>query len=531
MRKFIPLSTFKSLYSTQADLLSSDGMMEFREKLLVNGNETALQNGFTTEDFIAFQETLNDPSSIVFYGWIEQQSPLLDALLGKKLSLFVDNARHLEHSLSKKFQRFLSPVLSDRLIRLNPSTDSERKTAFSFTQLLDDDHRAVVENRLFQPWQEQLNQLKIRTESVLNEQELVNLVKPLCSDTIIDSLNYLSRASYSIKLGYVDRILDVIHSKPCTVRFANWILERMSLVVLNNEHHYKITDLQKELRRGNLTVTNHKQGRTPIRWKAVLSATFIALIIGCVIWIVAFQPFSKVEPPEFSNNTSFREFSREERIRMDSLLREMDHPFEKSDSLDPMLTPVQLGVDIDLELRKAFTNERMESIYDDLISDVELKTNHPSDSCITSKNSPYKNPPGVGPLSAKKGVHEAVIRNESDFDIIVYVSENAKNGEIHGAMVRPNQTLEFKINKFNMILIIAGNQFQKFHAPSGAKSEELPSDLFTHHFCDTDLNYEETINSTYQFIHPREGKNKFMVMGAKSGYVHLVDIHKILEVY
>ncbi len=531
MRKFIPLSTFKSLYTTQSDLLSPDGMNSFREKLESEGNEIAEQAGFTTEEFSAFQETVRDPSSIVFYGWIEQIPSLKDALLGKKLSLFVDSAKHLEHLLSQQYQGFLSPVLSDRLLRAEINSDTDRKSAFSFTQLLDNDHIAVVEDQLFRPLQKRLDQLKVLTESTKDEQELVNALQPLCSNEIIDSLNYLSRASYSLKLGYVDRILETIRANTCTVRLANWILERMSHVQLNNEHHYKINDLRKDLKQGNLTVKNHKQGSTPFRWKPIFMGAFIILLVGTTILLLVFKPFSNVEHTEFSNDTSFREFSKEERIRMDSLLREMDHPFEKTDSLDPMMTPVQFGLDVDLVLRKSFSNERMESIYDDLIADAQLKTNHPDDSCFSSKNSSFKNPSGVSALDTKSGTYDAVIRNESDYEIIVFVAGNSKNGEIHASILRPNKTLEFKINKFNTLMIVAGNQFQKFKAPAGVKSDELPSDAFTHHFCDTDLNYAETINTTYQFMHPREGKNKFMVMGAKSGYVHLVDVHNILEVY
>ena len=531
MRKFIPLSIFKELYSNQSDLLTEAGMISFREKLMSDGSRIAQAAGFDTETLIAFQETLRDPSSVVFYGWIEQNTALQEALLGKKLSLFVDTAKHLDHTLNKEYKRFLSPVLSDRLLRASIESDTERKIAFSFVQLLDERHRAVVEDQLFRPYQERLEALKAIAESTNDEQELVNLVKPLCSDDIIASVNYLSRASYAAKLGYVDKILDTIHSKACTVRFANWILERMSHVHLNNEHLYKLSDLRKDLRQGNLTVKNHKRGRTPIRWRAILTILILSLLVGSVIYLIAYQPFSKVEDTEFSNNTSFREFTKEERIRMDSLLRVMDNPFDKVDSLDPSFVPVQTGVDVDLVLRKSFKNERMESIYDDLMRDVELKENYADTICADSKNTVFKSSSSVQTLDFLSGVHKAVVRNESEYDVILYVSENRKSGKVYASLIKPNETIEFTINKYNTMLIVAGNSYQPFEAPEKSTKEERPSKAFTHHFCDTDLNYEETINTTYQFAHPRQGKNKFMIMGAKSGYVHLVDVHGVLEAY
>lgn len=506
-------------------------MQSFRKKLDSDGSRIAAEAGYNTEQFIAFQETLSDPSSVVYYGWIEQAPAVNNALVAENLSIFIDSAKHLDHFLADGYKKFISPVLSDLLLRTPINSDAERKVVFSFVQLLDERHRAVVEDKLFEPIQDRLNQIKAISDDATAERELVNLVQPLCSDEIIDSVNYLSRASYASKLGYVDKILNVIHSKGCTVRFANWVLGRMSLVKLHDEHLYKLTDLRKELRQGKLKVKNHKRGRTPIRWRPILTTLLITLLVGSVIYLIVYKPFNEVEATEFSNNTSFREFTKEERIRMDSLLREMDNPFDKSDSLDPTLPTVQTGVDVNLVLRKSFQNTRMESIYNDLMMDVELKETYKDTTCSTFHNTVFKTTNTVQSLDYMTGVHTAVIRNESEYSVILYVSENSKTGKVYASMIKPNETIEIKINKFNTMLIVAGNSYQPFNAPSNALEEELPSDAFTHHFCETDLNYEETINTTYQFLHPKSGKNKFMVMGAKSGYVHLVDIHGVLEAY
>jgi len=531
MRKFIPISIFKTLYSSQSELLTEEGMNAFREKFAEDGVSIAQAAGFDTEHCIAFQETLREPSNVVFYGWIEQTPPLKNALLGNKLSLFTDSAKHLEHTLSRQYKKFLSPVLSERLLSAQIESDAERKIALSFVQLLDEDHRSVVEDRLFSPIIQRLLVVKMISEKTTDEQDLVNAVTPMCSDDIIASVNYLSRASYAAKLGYVDKILDTIYSKACTVRFANWILSRMSLVNLNNEHLHKLTDLRKELKHGNLKVKNHKRGNAPIPMRGIFTALVIALLVGAVIFLIIYKPFNQIEEEPLSKTTSFKEFTVEERIRMDSLLEEMDNPFHVVDSIDPLMQPVQMGVDVDLVLRKEFDNEKMEAIYEDLMTDVHLKTNYPDSACSSSKNTVFKSTHGTKPVDFSSGLHTAVLRNESDYDIILYVAENTKDGSVFASLIKPNETIEFKINKFNTMTIVAGNDFQAFKAPAHTNKEELPSSDFTHHFCNTDLNYEETINTTYQFKHPRQGKNKFMVKGAKSGYVHLVDIHGVLDTY
>ncbi len=531
MRKFIPLSTFNELYPSQSELLTAVGIDSFREKLMADGMRIAQAAGFNMESLVAFQETLRDPSSIVFYGWIEQNSALKQMLLGQGLSLYVDSAKNLQHTLSEGFKKFVSPVLSEELLRVAITSDNARKMAFSFTQLLDERHRSVVEDQLFRPYQERLDHMKREAKNTNNEQDLVNLVKPMCSDEIIDSVNYLSRASYAAKLGYVDDILDTIHSKACTVRFANWVLERMSHVNLNNEHLYKLTDLRKDLRQGNLTVKNHKRGKAPVRIQSIVSIFILFILLGGAIYLIAFQPFSTVEEQDFSNKTSFREFTKEERIRMDSLLRVMDNPFDKPEEIDPLLAPVQTGVDVDLTLRKTFKNQLMESIYDDLMKDVELKEIYADTICTNENLIEFKSGRSIQPLESMSGVHKTLIRNESDYAVVLYVADNSKSGKVYASILQPNQTIEFSMNKFNTLLMVAGNRYQKYAPPAQSKSEERPSKSFTHHFCETDENYEETINTSYQLKNPRQGKNKLMVMGAKSGYVHLVDVHSVLEAY
>lgn len=531
MRKFIPLSTFNELYTSQSELLTELGIDQFREKLVADGVRIAQAAGFDVESLIAFQETLRSPSSIVFYGWIEQNAALKTLLLGQGLSLYVDAAKNLQHTLGEGFKTFVSPVLSEKLMRVAIDSDHARKMAFSFTQLLDERHRAVVEEQLFRPYRERLNHMKHAAKNTNDEQELVNLVKPMCSDEIIDSVNYLSRASYAAKLGYVDDVLDTIHSKGCTVRFANWVLERMSHIHLNNEHLYKLTDLRKDLRQGNLTVKNHKRGKAPVRLQSIVSIFILFILLGGAIYLIAYQPFSTVEEPDFSNKTSFREFTKEERIRMDSLLRIMDNPFDKPEEIDPLLAPVQTGVDVDLVLRKTFKNQLMESIYDDLMKDVELKETYADSTCTNENLIEFKSGRSIPSLESMPGLHKTLIRNESDYAVVLYVADNNKNGRVYASILQPNQTIEFSMNKYNTLLMVAGNRYQKYVAPAQSKSEEQPSKSFTHHFCETDENYEETINTSHQLKKPRQGKNKLMIMGAKSGYVHLVDVHSVLEAY
>lgn len=532
MAHFIPLKTFQSLYSTPSDLLSEEGLRLFYGLLETKGFELALTSGYSEEDFRVNMRSFLDPSSIIFHGWVTQNDGLMELITSGKTSVkFIDTKKLLTHQLAEKFKRFISPFLAEKLLRFGGQTNTPSTIAFSYTQLLDEDHRAVVEHELFKPIQQLLNDLKAVKKEAVNEQALVNAVKPACSDEIIGCVNYLSRASYAKKLAFVDGLLDMLRAKSCTTRFANWILKQLEQVELNREHNHKIGDLKKELREGELQVKNSASSRTPIRWRSLVSSAIVLALIGLTAYIIYYKPFNKVEEEVFVNDTSFKDFTKEERIRIDSLLKEISHDRRpKEIEIDPSMPTYGGGTN--LVLRKAFVNETMERIYDDLIKDADLKDTYPKDSCDSKKNvNVFVQNGGVKDLSTKSGSVEAMLKNESSYGIVVLVSEDKKNGNVYSLYLAPQETTTFKMDKFNSLSIIAGNDYQSFTAPKQAVAEELPSDQFKYHFCATDDNYKESINTAYQLRKIRSGQIKFLFTEDKSGYVYLLDIHNVLANY
>ncbi len=530
MPRFIPLNIFKELYTNETDILDKESHANFITSLQNYGEGIAGKAGYSLDDFKAFQNSILTPSGIVFHGWVGNIAGLTELLVNGKLEIrFVDKNKYLEHQLGLEFKKFISPFLANQLLAL-PSGKLHH-LAFSYTKLLDVDHCAVVENELFKPIQKRLDDLKQIKKSSVKEQELVNAVKPVCSDEVIESVNDLSRASYAKKLAFVDGILDMIRSKACTVRFANWILKQLERVELNREHEYKITDLREDLKRGELTVRNKARGQTPIRFRAIFSTLIILALIGFAGYVIYFKPFSTREDEVFTNNTSFKEFTKEERQKIDSLVKEISHDrLSEEIEIDPTNPIINGG--ISLKLRKAFLNEKMERIYSDLNLDADLKINYPKDSCDEKNNlDDFKRNDGILDLNSKTSGGKAMLKNESDYSIIVYVAEDQKGGKVYSTFVKSGETIEFKIARTNSLMIVAGNDYQKFTGSQHANQDELPSKNFNYHFCNTDQNYDETINTTYQLQTETSTLMKFMVTGTQSGYVHLIDLHGVLADY
>lgn len=528
MSKYIPISLFKSLYTSHSDLLTEEGFGLFKTNLISQGEDIAISNGFNTDDLAGFIANIEDPNNLVFYGWVEQNKSLFNVLRGERNPIvFSDGSRHLEHKFGAKYKHFLSPYLAEQLLRFSDETDMAKLSrVLSYCQILDEDHGAVVESQLFKSIKTRLVSMQGSMKSIEEEQELVDLVKPICTDDIIASVNNLSKASYALKLDYVDSVLSAIRVKSCTTRFANWILKQMEGVILNKEHEHKIVDLKRELREGELEVRNHGTGRTPIRWKNVVLTLFLLGVVAVVFIVINYKPFSDVKDQQFTNSSSFKEFTKEERIKMDSLLQLMNGNKREEEEYYDQGIPL-IGQSSTLTLRKEFKNPIMERIYNDLAIDADNQATGYLDSCETGIS--YSRASDVKNMALKAGDVEAVIKNESDYDIIIYVAENNATGSVHSLFVGKGKTELFSLNKYNTFMIVAGNNYQFYKAPSNATKDELPSNKFKQHFCQTDDNYKESINTTYKVIDKSQDKVKFMVMGTNGSYLHVIDLNGVLE--
>ena len=101
----------------------------------------------------------------------------------------------------------------------------------------------------------------------------------------------------------------------------------------------------------------------------------------------------------------------------------------------------------------------------------------------------------------------------------MYVSYLAVGGEI-----------EFKLNKGDVLFAVAGTGLVEYAAPAGIDQFQLPSYDFKQHFCITDYNYLESINSSFEVI--SSGKTiKLLASGSYNDYFQIVDIKGALSKY
>jgi len=527
MANWISLETFKGLYSKETDLLSAESHAAFLQRLQSDEGESIRKiAGIDSKDFQLFTESIKTPEAIVFHGWIAQSKVLQNTLeSGRVTSVFHDSQGTLSHTLASSYRRFITPYLAPILLKGIPEEMEPLSVYFSYAPLLDEDTRPTIESQLFQPVRRQLDALK-SAQSLEQEQALIDLVKPLCSDAFITSMNLLSKGSYALKIEYVDRILEAIRTPACTVRFANWILKQMERLSLNNEHKVKLNDLRIELATGKLRVKKLESAKPGIRLRPILITFFILVLLITGIYLIVAKPFNKAKVYHAYDSAS-ADFTEEELEKIDSLAFEIDQEsYMEGIEVDPDIIIQNVSK---ISLRQPFKNSLMEQIFTDVNQDVTLKENYYDDSCGTIQT--FTRYPGVKDLTKRSAKKTIQFRNDSEYDLIVYVTDNKTSGVVYSMLIKQGTTEFFEMNVSDVLTAVAGNTFVPFIPPVGSFQEEKPSQNFRYHFCETDNNYFESINTSLRLKSTSRDDIKLLVTGSYGSEYQLIDVYNVAETY
>jgi hypothetical protein len=204
---------------------------------------------------------------------------------------------------------------------------------------------------------------------------------------------------------------------------------------------------------------------------------------------------------------------------------------EENSPEENMIDPNQpiLGNGISIDIRVPFSNKRMESLYRDLMIDVDLFDQGLQDTCdiYSTKEANKLLHKGVRPLKDRKGAFQLMLKNESAYDVYMIVFEDQSNGQLYSTQIAQGTTAEITMNQYDRVVFVAGNDLSRFIAPKGAN--ELPSKDFDHHFCHIDFNYAESIGNVYTLERPRSGNNKLLFAGDKNAFFTVIDLYSILE--
>jgi hypothetical protein len=530
--KYIAIKNIAPMLSGTGDTLSF--ILSTLEECLSSpdGDKIAIGDKDYSLDAVREFRSLLTEETLVYCGWIEQHSALLTLIEGKTPSSpFEDRYKWLEHTFFKRFSSFLKHFMVPCLRDLKRNvTFEEHAILLSYAVLLPEDERRFIEMELFTPLSERILSSQEAVETAECESALTDVIQLFINDSAVNMVNGLSRASYSAKVNYVDHLLWVVKQQSCTLRLANWILKQLENIELNPEHRQKVIDLKKDLREGRISIKNGNLAPSKgLSLRTIVYLSSIVALIGLSVWIIWQKPFSARDDQSFDNNTAYQQFTKEERVKIDSLLREIQEEGHPEDNqIDPS-QPI-LGNGISVSIRIPFQNKRMEELYRDLQLDVDLYDQGLNDTCsvYSKKEAEKAHYKYVRPLEKRTASFELMMKNESEYDVYMIVFQDETKGKIYSLLIGKGTQYMVSMEANDRVLFVAGNDLGKFITPKGAIA--LPSKHFVHHFCQTDVNYAQSISNLYSFERPRSVQNKLLFSGDKKTWFTVVDLYSILEV-
>ena len=521
--KFIPLSELKQLTAAYGNVLEEDGKMNIIEHFVTQQGDMGT---YSSLDIVEVVRSLT-AEKIVFYGWIDQNNDLVQLLKGKlPTKEFKDSYFWLEHSLFTNFSAFLTPFLVKTCLAFRDEHSLlHLQRVFSFLPLMRIDERMVVEQELFKNIDSLTKELFVLSDKARNENELLPLTEQICSPEIIAVINHLSRSSYHLKVGYIDKVLNLFDHPHCTPRLGYRIVTKLHALDLNPEHQAKLKNIEAELKSGQLLQGKIKAKRR-VNYRQIVSLT---LLVGLIF--LAYTIFNtKTEVPnndDLNTASSFEKFTKEERMQLDSLLRSRRGSIdENQDDRDKYLWSQGNGTS--LTLRSSLQNNRMKELYADWLIDAMLHENGAYDSCGTAKNNATNFIfPGVKKAGELIGKEDIYIQNNSEYSVYVFIFDDYKNGMVYSQLFKKGETIHLKLTTGNNLLFVAGKNMVKYTVPKNASN--VPSQRFDHHFCEVDDNFKESLNTIYKLAKPKKGQNKLMLSGDSTNYFVVADLYGILE--
>lgn len=491
--------------------------------------------GYTALDEIKLNSNLSDEerefishcekysSHKVYLAWINQNKGLLSFIQGKNdAGKFNDHNKIASHSLYGEFKAFVAPFLFPRF---TDAIDFFSFNGLSYLELLPLQDRELLEAQAYRSLDKK-HAIEFEAAKLADEEgPVLNCAQIWLSGETLSFIDSLSRGSYSFKVAYVDRALKLISYEGCTLRLANWIVKQLEQINLNPEHKQEISAVRDKLRTGEIEVRKTQtHARSSLGRRQIVTLGLLFFLVAGGLYLFIYKPFSLPDDPPIANS-SFEQFTKEERLKIDSLLKEIQPDVD----FDPMSIDPYLGMqDLNLLLREEFENSAVEDFYQDVVLAIESKEYAQVDSCKGWKSQAKQDFVAKGFKSLKKRQQGSniLLRNESEYDVLLVVFDNRKAGDAYSMVIPNDKEVSFKMDLYEALWLIAGNDWGAYSCSS---MTVCPSDDFKSFFCSLDGNSIFSFSEQYTFEHSSTKGNKILLTGSETEAFQLVDIYDIFE--
>lgn len=536
--QYIPLADFFGFLGKTVQAVAAEEKPVFAAELaqLYASGKTIRTEGkpVSLDEAVAFLDLLSHPGIVVFDQWIMQFSGLKNFLSGGTLSSNnFDPKIVLEHRLFPDFSKFVTRFLLPEMMRkLSEANDPDFMLIGSYVNLLDHDGKLIAQDKMDAWLKNKLSFSLAAAQKATTERELAKTIDFVISDEVIAFVNQFNKAFYATKIAYIDSMLEVTKFPACTQRLGSWISAQLKKLSLNPEHLEKIEEITETVKSGKARFSN-QNGKVSVSIGSVRMLSLLAaVILGVVFYFMWFFSFEEETPQIADQKSSFEQFTKEERMQLDSLIKGMTpQPGAVTDSSTGYDRFLHLPpADMNVLFREPYANRIAEQFHQDCMKDQLLLESGQIDTCMAYPADKFKSriPQNFKRLSNNPGFQPVFLVNETVYQVLVLVFKDETNAPVYAALMGEGDQLNFKMSAGERILFLPGNDWSAFHTTADA---EIPSKDFKYHFCLQDEHFKAMLFSPYALKPVSKKLVKLMLNESPqtdTGFF-LIDLYEALE--
>ncbi len=495
------------------------------EKLKINDRELELSE---VQNFVSL---ISSEQNLVFLQWIKNSKNLEKLLLSENKLQYSANdflvKNYKDHFLLKSFQHFISPFLLEKLMPKLENKDLENLEKIStFISILNSDASLIIQNKINTIFKNDWNYIEEKLIQIKNEKALILEIGKYFSEKKIFILNHFNKEFYHSKVELIEQGTALFKHKFSSNRIVFWIISQLNLLNLNGEHKTHLKEIQESIKNGEAKYFKY-QPKISSSWTLLNKIIFpiLAVSFGVLIYFIFTW---KEKEAKLSDNSSFKNFSINERKLMDSLIQSMD-PKTESDEviLDQRNAYLHLApVEIILKSRTPFKNPIIENFIQNNLKAQELIIQGNVDSCEIYSDNEIKRLKfhDFKSVNQSNGDKNLFLKNESTYQITCLLFENKITVIPYIYILLPNQEVNFKANTGQYFVFLPGSNFGEIHL----NEPEKKLSNYKHHFCFTDENFDNQLLTSYK-IKSMSRNIKLLFNENSSKQFYFVDLNVALE--
>lgn len=459
--KYLPLGAVKRENPNLQFPLSEDQKEEFLEtykKVFPDASEIAR---------VQFLSICSNPKGIIFASWTEENTSLSNTLKkGEFSELFIDSSKLEEHALFEEYKVFIElylfPIFTNQFSSLS---DKNIHFFMSYSVLLPSYQQNLVQDSLSDWIFKEKDELSLAINKAKKDTDLHKLIDSFLSTNTIVALDLLNVNHYRVKTQLLEFFMSLAYHPKSSTRFLMYLSKKLLEIKFTPEHRRQLSDFGTDVKKGKIVVES-----TRVSWLRLSLVIGVLLLCGTGI-VALFFVEADPETDMLQEQTAYMEFSKEERLKLDSLITEIKSEERMVD--DAQLDSNLPFVGVDLVKERDWNNELFRKLYQNWGNNDSVPFTK-----FFTQGKPFSKPyVKTKDLDKKTGQIAVELHNETDRMVLIIVFQNNKKEPVYTKYLEAKSVAEWKTNTGEYLFVLPGNK-----APSNPVFGNLPFKELDQHF-------------------------------------------------